>query len=359
MSTKIQEADKLVEEAEKHLKTGFFKWRPDYDSAASCFQKAGILYKNAKCHEKASATFLKLADSHYRNQSRFHAGKAYEEAAQVYKDMKDFSKALAHFDHASELYLEDGTPDTAAMCLDRAGKIVEMNHPDWAISSYMKAAQIYENEDESRFRSAAELVGKVARLQVKLNKLSEAVKSITHEKQLLSQVQGGDHGAGSRLTCALVLVHLHIGDQVRAEQSIFDACDSIVGFGESEEYHALQNLIEAFDERNEEKAAQLLNMPLFKYMDTAYAKLARSLHVQGYTESSSQQKHIFSKGVNKQNMAQLSEQFDNMADKMAYLQASVPTVTDSELQSSNTNIPPNAMPPTHESRDVAEEIDLC
>lgn len=58
------------------------------------------------------------------------------------------------------------------MCMDRAGKIVEATNPDWAVSSYLKAAQIYENEDDTRFRTAAELVGKAARLLVSYDLLS-------------------------------------------------------------------------------------------------------------------------------------------------------------------------------------------
>ncbi|XP_026690838.2 gamma-soluble NSF attachment protein [Ciona intestinalis] len=340
------EADRLVQEGEKHLKTGFFKWRPDFDSAADCFQKAGLAYKKHKNLEKAVSAFLKVADCYYKNGSRFHSGKAREEAGLVYKDMKDFENALKCLDHASELYLEDGTPDTAAMCLDRAGKMVEMTHPAWAASSYLKGAEIYENEDKSRFRSAAELVGKAARIQVRMNKLSEAVKTIEHEKQLYSQVDGGDHGAGSRLTCAMVLVHLHIGDQVHAEQSVYDACENIDGFSESEEYDALMGLVEAYDQRDQDAASRILNTPLFKYMDTAYAKLARSLKVPGYmpgnavkTESNSHKP--------RHNLDDMTKQADEMADKFASLQSSVPNPNQS-------NQTPQSTPAA-----VEEEFDLC
>jgi len=48
MASKLAEGDKLIIDAEKYLKTGFFKWKPDYDSAAPCFQNAAVCYKNAK-----------------------------------------------------------------------------------------------------------------------------------------------------------------------------------------------------------------------------------------------------------------------------------------------------------------------
>ena len=52
---------------------------------------------------------------------RFHAAKAYEEAGLMFMKMGKLDKFSSNFDHASNLYLEDGTPDTAAMCLVRAG----------------------------------------------------------------------------------------------------------------------------------------------------------------------------------------------------------------------------------------------
>lgn len=282
---KIKEGNVLVVEAEKHLKTGFLKWRPDYDSAAASFQKAAIAYKVGKDFEKARDTYVRLADAHYRCGARFHAAKAYEEAAYACKELKNLEKALCFYDHASDLYMENGTPDTAAMCLQRAGKVVELAHPEWAISSYLKAAEIWESEDQNRFRQAAELIGKVARLQVHCNKLFEAVKSIKHEQRLLAQSEGGDNGAGARLTCCLVLIHLHSGDAVTAEQAIFDACDDITNFDGSEEHDALHQLTEAFDERDQEKLDLVIHTPLFKYMDNVYAKLARSLRVPGYKAS--------------------------------------------------------------------------
>ena len=47
-----------------------------------------------------------------------------EAAALVYRDMKDLDKACDLVEKASLLYLEHGTPDTAALALDRAAKSV-------------------------------------------------------------------------------------------------------------------------------------------------------------------------------------------------------------------------------------------
>ena len=355
-NVKVREAESLVAEAEKHLKTSFFKWRPDYDSAAASFQKAALAYKNGKALEKASETYVRLADCHYKNNSRFHAGKAYEDAASVYKEMKDFGKAMAHYDHAAELYLEDGTPDTAALCLDRAGKIVQMAHPQWAISSFIKAAEIYENEDQSRFRSAAELIGKVARLQVGLKKYDEAVKSIRHEQKLLSQVEGGDHGANARLSCALVLISLTQGDQVHAQQCIDAACESMDGFEETEEFIALNNLIDAFDKSDQTKVSQIANAPLFKYMDTAYAKLARSLRVPGFSGDTKVAAEPLKPHYN---VEEMSAKVDAVTQKMSDLQSAaeaIPFNSSATKAFDNSNI---VSAPSNPPMAAADDYDLC
>jgi len=76
------------------------------------------------------------------------------------------SSAQQHFDRACEMYLEDGTPDTAIMCLDKAAKLLESACPDWSVSSYKKAADICSSEDESHIHSAADVTGKATRLLV-------------------------------------------------------------------------------------------------------------------------------------------------------------------------------------------------
>ena len=278
---KILEAEKLVSEGEKHLQTGFFKWRADFDSAAPCFEKAAITYRNFKQLDKACQLFLRVAECHYRNDARFHAAKAKEEAGNISLQMNNIQNACKYCDQASEVYLLEGTPDTAALCLKRLAQKIEMEHPQIAVEVYEKAAGVYENEDDTRFRPAAEIWGKMARLQVKMGKLTDALKSIAKEKKLYSQVEGGDHGASKRLVLAEVMIQLHLGDPVQAEQTVYHCCEDVSGFDGSEEYQALTELVEAYNNNNQADAARVLNTPLFKYMDTEYAKLSKKLTVPG------------------------------------------------------------------------------
>lgn len=277
---KLVEADRLVAEGERYLKTSLFKWRSDYDSAAPCFEKAAVTFKNFKQPEKALKLYLKAAECHYKNDARFHAAKAKEEAGNVCFQMKNYDDCGKYCDQASEIYMLEGTPDTAALCLKRCGRKLEFTSPDIAVELYKKGADIYENDaDEGRLRPAVEMVGAVARLEVKLQRFNDALATIHREKKIYSKVDGGDHGAAKRLVLGEVMILLHIGDSVQAEELVYRSCDDVANFDNSEEYHALNQLIESYNDNNQQEFNSILNQPLFKCMDTAYAKLSKTLQV--------------------------------------------------------------------------------
>jgi len=119
---KINEGLEHLAKAEKYLKTGFLKWKPDYDSAASEYGKAAVAFKNAKQFEQAKDACLREAVAHENNRALFHAAKAYEQAGMMLKEMQKLPEAVQLIEKASTMYLENGTPDTAAMALERAGK---------------------------------------------------------------------------------------------------------------------------------------------------------------------------------------------------------------------------------------------
>ncbi|CAH2283374.1 gamma-soluble NSF attachment [Pelobates cultripes] len=55
----------------------------------------------------------------------------------------------------------------------------------------------------------------------------------------------------------------------------------IPGFSGSEDCTALEQLLEGFDQQDQDQVSDVCNSPLFKYMDNDYAKLALSLAVPG------------------------------------------------------------------------------
>ncbi|KAI1888970.1 hypothetical protein AGOR_G00174250 [Albula goreensis] len=273
---KINEAHEHIAKAEKYLKTSFMKWKPDYDSAASEYAKAAVAFKNAKQLEQAKDAYLKEAEAHTENRALFHAAKALEQAGMMLKDMQRMPEAIQYIEKASMMYVENGTPDTAAMALDRAGKLIEPMDLEKAVNLYQQAASVFENED--RLRQAVELLGKASRLLVRQHRFDEAAVSLQKEKNMYKEIE--NYPTCFKKTIAQVLVHLHRNDFVAADKCVRESY-SIPGFSGSEDCVAMEQLLQGYDEQDEEQVYRVCNSPLVKYMDNDYAKLAISLKVPG------------------------------------------------------------------------------
>uniref|UniRef100_A0A673Y1G9 Gamma-soluble NSF attachment protein n=1 Tax=Salmo trutta TaxID=8032 RepID=A0A673Y1G9_SALTR len=270
MAAKINEAHDHIAKAEKYLRTSFMKWKPDYDSAASEYSKAAVAFKNAKMLEEAKEAYLQEAEAHTNNKTLFHATYV------SLQDMQRIPEAIQYIERASMMYVENGTPDTAALALDRAGKLIESQDLAKAVDLYQKAASVFENED--RLRQAVEMLGKSSRLLVRQHKLDEAAVSIQKEKNMYKEIE--NYPTCFKKTSAQVLVHLHRNDFVAADKCVRESY-SLPGFSGSEDCIALEQLLQGYDEQDEDQVHRVCNSPLFKYMDNDYAKLSVSLRVPG------------------------------------------------------------------------------
>ncbi|XP_031652641.1 gamma-soluble NSF attachment protein isoform X2 [Oncorhynchus kisutch] len=202
--------------------------------------------------------------------------RALEAAGMMLKDMQRIPEAIQYIERASMMYVENGTPDTAALALDRAGKLIESQDLAKAVDLYQKAASVFENED--RLRQAVEMLGKSSRLLVRQHKLDEAAVSIQKEKNMYKEIE--NYPTCFKKTSAQVLVHLHRNDFVAADKCVRESY-SLPGFSGSEDCIALEQLLQGYDEQDEDQVHRVCNSPLFKYMDNDYAKLSISLRVPG------------------------------------------------------------------------------
>ncbi|XP_030831412.1 gamma-soluble NSF attachment protein [Strongylocentrotus purpuratus] len=272
---RISEAKEHIAAAEKSLKTSFFKWKPDFGSAAHEYEQAAVCFKNAKQPLEAKRAYINAAGAHRNNDALFHAAKQYEQAAFLMRDQKDWGEVMGLFDKAASLYSEHGTPDTAAICLEKAAKMMETVNPRMSLEFFQKACDVVELED--RPRQIVDYLGKSARILVRIQDYDEASKVLSKERDLRHDL--GDIDATNRTVSALVLVHLKRGDYVAADKMCGIAMGS--GYAESDVASALACLLDAYDKQDEDTFHQMLNLPLFRYMDNDYVKLARSLRLPG------------------------------------------------------------------------------
>lgn len=268
---KIEDAQEHIRQAEKSLKTGLLKWRPEYDIACDEYQKAATIYRNAKSYDQCKECLMKAAECHMQNRSLFHAAKCFEQVILVLKEQNNFGEIESLGHRACRLYQQQGSPEAAASALDKAAKIIENIHPEQALNLYQHAIEVVMIEDHSR--QGASYATKVSRIMVRLGMFDQAADALRREICLNQQTES--YQAIGRLAVALVLVQLARGDSVAAEKAFKEwgnCCDA-------NEVQTLEMLIQAYDDEDPDLARQALASPFIKHMDVEYARLARDLQL--------------------------------------------------------------------------------
>ena len=271
-SKKIQEGLGHIKEAEKYLKTSFFKWSPDYDSAADRYQKAATCFKVARSYDKAKDAFIKTAECHEKNNQLFHAAKSLTEAGNISIESKIFDEALKLMDKASVLYRENGTPDTACISLVTTAKKIEFTEPLKAMELYEKAAVIAEDGDN--IREAAGHLNNASRLLVKSKQYRKAVDIVKRQIELYTKVD--NYPSIFNLVLGLVLLYLTEKNLVAAENCYQNSFE-YQGFGASDSAEAIEQLIEAYTNGDDAAMKTITSKPIISCQDTEFAKLGKML----------------------------------------------------------------------------------
>ncbi|XP_055687919.1 gamma-soluble NSF attachment protein-like isoform X2 [Lutzomyia longipalpis] len=266
---KIDEANEHIRQAEKSLKTGLLKWKPDYDVAADEYNKAGVAFRIAKEYEKSVECFLKCAENYKLNRSWFHAAKAMEAAVQPMKEMGLLKKVPEFIEQAAVLYQQHGSPEAAIATLEKCSKFMENTHPDLAILLLNKAVDIVMIEDSSR--QGIEYLNRLARLMVKHQFYDDATDAIRREI-ILNQKEESFQAIG-RLAVVLVLVQLARADYVAAEKAFKEWGN----YCEPSEIQTLEMLLQGFDDEDPDLARRALSSPFIRHMDVEFSIMARDL----------------------------------------------------------------------------------
>lgn len=267
---KVAEAQEHIRQAEKSMKTGFLKWRPDFDIAADEYQKAATCYKIAKELGQAKDCFVKASDCYKENRSLFHAARCYEQIILLLKDQGKFDEMVEYAHRACRLYQQQGSPEAGSGALEKTAKMVEQKDPASAINVLQHAVEVLMIED-SASRQAAEHLSKISRLQVRIQRYGEAADTIRLEIGI--HQENGNGAAIGRLTVALVLIQLVREDSVAAEKAFKEwgnYCDG-------QEAQTLEVLLQAYDDEDWEAVQHALGSPFIRHMDIDYARLANAV----------------------------------------------------------------------------------
>eukprot|EP00794_Sanderia_malayensis_P018237 gene18237-20056_t len=271
-SRKIQEGLGHIKEAEKYMKTSFFKWSPDYDSAADQYNKAAVCFKVAKSYEQAKDGFKKTAECFEKNHQLYHAAKALTEAATICSEQKNYDETMDLMAKACCLYRENGTPDTACRNLVSTAKMIEIAAPLKAIQLFEEAAEIAENDE--KFREAANHLNNASRLLIKSKEYLKA--TVVMKKQIEIYCKLENYAMAFNIILGQALVYLTEGDFVAAENCFKDSFDH-PGFSSSDVAEALEQILEAYSAGDNKLLKTVTSKPIVSCQDIAIARLGKTL----------------------------------------------------------------------------------
>jgi len=271
---KVKEGEDHLAAAAKYLETSAWKLKfsPDWDSAADEFNKAAICFKVGRSWDQAKTAHMKAAEAYANSGSLFHAGKQFDQALLICKEMGQLEEVEDLASRGGLLYRQAGSPESASHMLVRAAKLLEMKHPERAISLYEKASDTVGTED--RPAEAGQHMEQAARLTVRTQQYDKAADLLHNTLSLYSEagVQGTMHG---RVVLALVIVQEKRGDSVAASK----VWSQWGGWCDGYQSAAAGDIISGFSDQDGDLARKGLDSPAVKALDNDYVKLARDMEV--------------------------------------------------------------------------------
>ena len=265
---KIAEAKTHLAEAEKSMKTSLFKRKPDLDSAASSFEKAGSCYKIAKDFNKAIECCSKAAEYYTQNNSLYAAAKQHEQVGFLANEIKNYALLADSFEKSAELMITSGTRDSAGIILERGANMLKMNAPEKALKLYKRALHVAEVEDKNH--DMMNFYENAVNLALRIKDFKEAIELIDSSFTVLDQL--GSQEQITKYVLTVILIHCSRDDWV-AGKAYWDRIKNKYSMTNAK----IEDLLEAYDEKDDEKFKLLIKNYLSFAVDNEVQKLANGI----------------------------------------------------------------------------------
>ncbi|KAG0314302.1 hypothetical protein BGZ99_008223 [Dissophora globulifera] len=270
--SRLRDAIKFMHEADKSTEKSWFK-KPDWDIAAQYYEKAAQSFKAGKSYEQSVQAFIKASDAMVNATSLFMAGRALENGGTVcLQNLGQPERAADMFKRASELFMQNMTPDRAAEVLEKGAKAMEPISVDAAMDLYIQACNIYESEDRAKF--STDTYKRTVSLLVKNKRFEKAIEIL----ERLGKVQSSAANKSTyyKTLLSIIIVQLAAGDEVEAGKRFQEFC-GVEGFVRAEESAVAHAMLDAFEHRDQNYYNQAAARQHVGFLDNEIARLARNI----------------------------------------------------------------------------------
>lgn len=247
----------LAAQAEKKLKGGggflsFLTGGPKYDEAMDLYQQAANQYKLAKDWQEAGNCFIQCAYCAKKSGSSTDEATQLMEAGNVLKKIST-NDAVEQYEKAIAIYNAAGRFSQSAKLLVNIAEAYEAESitGTQAKEYYKRAAELFDMDDHGK-SNLTKCRLKIAEYSAKDGEYQEAISIFENEGEKALQSTLLQYGAKDHFLRAGIL-HMVVGDSVTCKISVEKYGGLDPRFASSREGELLNNLVEAFDERDGEK----------------------------------------------------------------------------------------------------------
>jgi len=234
------------------------------------YQQSGDIDSAKVCWEKA-------ATGHRAQQSSWHAAKVLERAAELARETEQYAELESLYIRCTEMYLEEGRPETAAEAAARAGSYLSEVNPDAASQMYAKAIEWL--EDSGKDGTSSDTYRQSISYAVVNEKWSEAVRMSL--KLAASACANRAYATMSKAYLGAVVILLYAECGEEAWKTYQDAL-GVNEFISSDQAFAADALISAFHAADNGIGGCVIDEVIrgnscFRFLDTCIGRLAKKL----------------------------------------------------------------------------------
>jgi len=273
----MKEAKALMSEGDSFSSVTLFKWKPDWDSAATKYEKASLLFRNVKAFTESKDALGKAATSYANSNSIYLAGKCCEDAGNIAKDQGANLEAADWFEKAADYYHRSGKSDRASALYVRAASVLTKNEKDRAIKLFKEALDIYSTNDS--FHLAADVYRSFNSYLIKEELYLEAISNM--EKQIIGYRNlKQDHNIWKSYL-SIIIIELKLGEWVKATEYQEKFGEEEANYYSTEESKIAQDLLNAFEKNDDDLLKKTAKLQKIRLLENQVARVAINLKLPG------------------------------------------------------------------------------
>lgn len=275
-----EEGDALMAQAKAHHTKSLTKWSSDWDSAASCYEKAAQTFTHLGAEAKAKNAWQMASTAHEKAKNHFFAARAIESLANYLKDGAAKNEEIAKevtelYVRAARMYALDNKPERQADSLAKAARLAPAGDASSAAKLVLQGLDALEESD--KFHLTLDLYRSVVLLQVRGNLILDAIKTLKREVKTFEKLQQPQGAAKAGLE--IVVLCLAIGDWVLADREFKAMQGDFFGFAHSKEQSAAYSLLSAVEERDEDMLKAAIKDSALQFIIPEISRLAKKLTI--------------------------------------------------------------------------------